>query len=77
LLGYDQSREPKDYKDLPELSADYFLRDLQPKLKKIGLEIIAVEQINSKVLKNYPSKWAKKLSFANPRDFYHLRLRAD
>jgi 16S rRNA (adenine(1408)-N(1))-methyltransferase len=75
LFGYDKNLEIKEIGELPDISIEYIKNILAPKVEKFGFKLIKAQTLNSAVLKTYPSKWAKKLSFATPRDFYYIRLK--
>ncbi len=75
ILGYDKSLEIKKVNEnLPVLDKKYFSSVLRSKIKNLGLELTEIKPLSSRILKSYPSTWAKKLSFAQERDFYYLRL---
>jgi 16S rRNA (adenine(1408)-N(1))-methyltransferase len=75
LLGYEKKIETKKIGRLPALNIEYFKNDLGPKLKRIGFKLIKTQPLNASFLRKYPSKWAKKLSFAKARNFYFLRFK--
>jgi 16S rRNA (adenine(1408)-N(1))-methyltransferase len=75
LVGYDKQTETKQTAGLPVLTIEYIKNELAPKLESIGFRLIKIQRLSSNVLKTYPSKWAKKLSFGKRRDFYYLRLK--
>jgi 16S rRNA (adenine(1408)-N(1))-methyltransferase len=75
IVGYDKTMETKEVKNLADLNLNFFQNDWLPKLREFGFEKVAVEPLSSKVLKNYPSTWAKKLGFGKPRNFYYIRLK--
>ena len=78
VFGYDPERDNDDAvaeEKLPELDDDYVKNIMLPKLKGLGFEPLSVQLIGSTQMKDYPSSWAKKLSFGKERAIYHIRLR--
>lgn len=76
LLGYDKNIDRTEIKrlKLPILTQDYIKNNMAPKLAKQGFKITDLKLVNSSVLKNFPSSWAKKLSYGKDRMYYYLRI---
>ena len=75
IVGYDKQLETKEVLSLPDLSLDFIKNKLSHKLANLGFSLVKAEKLSSKVLKTYPSTWAKKLAFAKLRNYYYLRLK--
>ena len=63
--------------DVKKIDLSYLKNVLAPKLTKKGVNILEIRDIDYTDLKNYPSGWAKKLSYGRDRTYYYLRVRVD
>ena len=59
---------------IPEINNSYLTETMIPKLGKKGFRLICIENVEKNNLKNYPSNWAKKLSYGREREYYYIRL---
>src|SRR3989344_1793989 len=64
ILSYGEG----DKLSLPELD----IETMRGKLLEIGFELAESKKLGPEDLKNYPSTWAKKLSFGKDRDYYYF-----
>lgn len=69
LLAY----RAEDNITLPQLTID-FLKNLKPNFSENGFELVETKKLAKEDLRNYPSSWAKKLSFGKGREYYYLKL---
>ena len=76
LFGVDDQIEAgeRDKLALPSVTLPYISEVMAPKLIQGGLRPLNIKIVDGKSLTQYPSSWAKKLSFGKPRQFYYLRL---
>lgn len=77
VFGYEDELEEKEIErlNLPKLDIDYVQNHMLPKLESFGFKEEDLKELGLDDLKNYPSSWAKKLSFGSKnRDYYYLRL---
>ncbi|UCH43625.1 MAG: hypothetical protein JSW16_03540 [Dehalococcoidales bacterium] len=79
LFGYDQDYEENELErlNLPALSTSYIKNVMSPKLEEQGLKVVEIRSVAGKELRDYPSSWAKKLSFGRNREYYYLRLQTE
>jgi len=77
LFGYDKSVDKKEIErlDLPDLSLSFIKSEFCTRLQELGLQLEEVKELNSEILKKYPTSWAKKLSLRKQRNYYYLGLR--
>lgn len=57
---------------LPELSMEYFQGEYNDTLRESGYIIETVELHGNDYVKNFDSKWAKRLAFGRKRDFFRV-----
>lgn len=79
LISYEKSREDDEFRkfDLPAIDSSYLKNIMTPKLEAKGFKVLAIKNIASKELMNYPSSWAKKLGFGRDRKYYYLRIKVE
>lgn len=76
VFGYDKEAEGNKTEELslPELTDDYIENEMRRKLENKGFSLEQARLLSDEDIKNYPSSWAKRLSFGKERYFYYLRL---
>lgn len=78
VLGYDEYMEQKEIeknKLPPKFNLMYVEKTMKPKLHEMGFGHMQVNSLDEDHLRNFPSSWAKKLSFGRDRKFFHVRLK--
>ncbi len=77
IFGYNILHDKKeiDRLELPILNEAYFKNMFIPKLEKFGFNVNNIKKLMPADLKNYPTTWAKKLSFGSDRDYYLVELK--
>jgi len=43
-------------------------------LERKGFRLVSIESVKPGDLKDYPSSWAKRLSYGRDRAYYYLRI---
>jgi 16S rRNA (adenine(1408)-N(1))-methyltransferase len=79
LFGYDQSldRTETERLNLPNLDLDYIQKTMIPRLISLGFSVSKAEIFDGKDVFDYPSTWAKKISFRQGRVYYYLRIKVE
>jgi len=79
LFSYEKTAEENEFREagLPDISLDYLQGIAAPKIEKKGFKILEIKSIGAEEIKQYPSSWAKKLSFGRDREYYYLRVKAN
>lgn len=74
IFGYDILHDKKEIErlGLPILDIAYINNHMVPNLAKFGFELANIKQLKPQDLSNYPTTWAKKLSFGSDRSYYQL-----
>ncbi len=78
LFSYEKSAEENEFRKagLPDIDIIYLQNILAPALKKQGFSVPEINNISPKDIKQYPSSWAKKLSYGRDRQYYYLRIKS-
>lgn len=76
IFGYDAHHDSKEIQrlGLPHLDELYLNTVLIPKLKNLGFAILDLKKLTPRDLREYPTSWAKKLSFGQTRSYFHIKL---
>lgn len=78
-LGYNTEHDKKevDRLSLPVLDEQYIQNVLLPGFKVYGFKTINVKKLISSDVREYPTTWAKKLSFGSHRAYYLIVLKSE
>jgi 16S rRNA (adenine(1408)-N(1))-methyltransferase len=76
LFSYEKTAEENEFKKagLPDIDLEYLRGTMASRIEKRGFRVIDIKTIGAKEIKQYPSSWAKKLSFGRDRQYYYLRV---
>ena len=76
IFGYDSQHDKREIErlNLPILNEAYLQNSMIPKLENLGFNVIDVKLLTVNDLREYPSTWAKKLSYGSNRNFYGIIL---
>jgi len=77
ILGYDRSFDRKEIErlNLPDLSMSYIKSVILVKLEEFDFKVEEIRELDSEILRKYPTSWAKKLSLRKKRNYYYIRLK--
>ncbi len=76
IFGYDPEHDKKEIErlNLPILNEACLQNSMIPKLENLGFSVMNVKSLTYNDLREYPSTWAKKLSYGSHRTFYSVIL---
>jgi 16S rRNA (adenine(1408)-N(1))-methyltransferase len=77
VLGVDPSRDQAEAcrLDLPILDAPYFEHELARGYAAAGFAVRSVHPLAAEELARWPSSWAKRLAFGQPRPIFQIEAR--
>jgi 16S rRNA (adenine(1408)-N(1))-methyltransferase len=76
LISYGRESEGTEFSklDMPTIDLSYLKGITVPKIEQKGFRLVSVENVEPDELKDYPSSWAKRLSYGRDREYYYLRV---
>jgi predicted RNA methylase len=77
LFSYDRLVESSGFRKagLPDIDDAYLKTVTIPAVEKIGFRVLDINAVSAEDIKQYPSRWAKKLSFGRDRQYFYLRVK--
>jgi hypothetical protein len=76
LFSYEKSAEANEFRKagLPDIDESFSRNVTIPGIEKLGFTVLELKNVTVDDIKQYPSSWAKKLSFGRDRRYYYLRI---
>lgn len=77
VFGYSIEHDRKEVErfNLPHLNESYVHNTMIFKFSSLGFKTTKIKKLNPLDLRNYPTTWAKKLSFGTERCYYYIELK--